>query len=119
MAQPQNPPVHAGNNDFTVQFKTVIELQKAYLSFVQEGAIFIETKKPFHLGERISLQIQLPKNEKTFSVSGEIIWVASDVEHGTKPGIAVQCSDGDAEAFRTTVETLLSNEKDISETHTM
>ena len=46
---------------------------KKFIKDVSKGGVFIETQKPFSVGQEIRLHIQLPNKSKPFEIVGEII----------------------------------------------
>lgn len=89
--------------------KDVTELHKSYLSFVENGGIFIKTENEYKLGEEVFLLMSLLEDEK-FPVTGKVVWVTPKGASGLKrPGIGVQFSDNsDMEQIRTKIETMLA-----------
>ena len=50
--------------------------KRAYRDFIQDlsrSGIFIETREPFQLDEKISLTFTMPKTESHFKISGKIV----------------------------------------------
>lgn len=54
---------------------------RVYHDFIQDlskGGVFIETREPLAVGERISLTFAMPASQNHFKVSGKIVRVAAD-----------------------------------------
>ena len=50
--------------------------KRAYRDFIQDlsrSGVFIETREPFQLDEKISLTFTMPKTESHFKISGKIV----------------------------------------------
>lgn len=60
--------------------------KRVYHDFIQDlskGGVFIETKEPLEIGERISLTFAMPATQNHFKISGKIVRAA-------KEGIGIQ-----------------------------
>lgn len=105
----------------SLAIKEKAALYAAYMPFIQGGALFIPTNKPFNIGDEIFLLLSLLDNPDKLKVAGRVVWVSS-VVHGNRPqGIGVQMSekDGGLQA-RNQIEGLLGNAlKSQRPTHTM
>ncbi|HLB55746.1 MAG TPA: PilZ domain-containing protein [Coxiellaceae bacterium] len=100
--------------ELTHHFTTVNALKEAFMPFVQDSGIFIPTDATFHLGDKIKVTVTLPENKQTFMLEGEVIWITPQSMHvpNHHPGIGVQCSTDEGEAFRNAVQQLLSGMKE-------
>jgi uncharacterized protein (TIGR02266 family) len=56
------------------------ELLKDYLFNLSLGGLFVETKDPLRIGERVQVIIFLPDKEKNLDVTGEVVWVRREEE---------------------------------------
>lgn len=105
----------------SLAIKEKAALYAAYMPFIQGGALFIPTNKPFNIGDEVFLLLSLLDNPDKLKVAGRVVWVSS-VVHGNRPqGIGVQMSekDGGLQA-RNQIEGLLGNAlKSQRPTHTM
>ena len=105
----------------SLAIKEKAALYAAYMPFIQGGALFIPTNKPFNIGDEVFLLLSLLDNPDKLKVAGRVVWI-SPVVHGNRPqGIGVQMSekDGGLQA-RNQIEGLLGNAlKSQRPTHTM
>lgn len=105
----------------SLAIKEKAALYAAYMPFIQGGALFIPTNKPFNIGDEVFLLLSLLDNPDKLKVAGRVVWI-SPVVHGNRPqGIGVQMSekDGGLQA-RNQIESLLGNAlKSQRPTHTM
>ena len=80
-----------------VTYFSVQDFVKDYLFDLSAGGIFVRTREPANLGEKLQLQIFLPDKEKEMTVLGEIIWVRKEEEVSDKgklpPGMGVRFLD--------------------------
>ncbi|MCF6288658.1 MAG: PilZ domain-containing protein [Proteobacteria bacterium] len=89
--------------------KSVTDLHKLYMPFIENSGIFVKTKNQYKLGEEVFLLLSLMEEEK-FPITGKVIWVTPSGASGLRhPGIGVQFSDNsDMEQARTKIETMLA-----------
>ena len=59
-----------------------------FIHDISNGGVFIETKAPFYVGQKIALNFTLPEIESPLSVGGKVIRVNSN-------GIGVKFIEGD------------------------
>lgn len=100
--------------ELTHHFTTLNALKEAFMPYVQDGGIFIPTTTTFHLGDKIKVTVTLPENKQTFMLEGEVIWITPQSVHqpNRHTGIGIQCSTDEGEAFRKSVEQLLTDVKE-------
>lgn len=89
--------------------KDVNELHKCYISFVENGGIFVKTKNEYKLGEDVFFLLSIME-EETLPITGKVVWVTPVGSGGLKsPGIGVQFADNaEMTKVRTNIETLLA-----------
>ena len=91
-------------NKVTVEFRNDKDLYKAYMPFIVNGGLFIETYQSYTLGDEIELQVSLPDSLESSTVSSQVCWITpSGVQNGTPPGIGVNFVD-DPEQVRNQIE---------------
>lgn len=91
------------------EINDVSELHKCYVSFIENGGIFVKTKNTYKLGDDVFLLLSVMDEEKT-PVTGKVIWITPVGSSGLKsPGIGIQFADNAEMAkIRTNIETLLA-----------
>ena len=108
-----------GGGILNINYAEKDALYKAYMPFVNNGAIFIPTVKDFELGHEIFLVLGLPDESEKIPVSCRVIWITPVAAQGNRtPGIGVQFRDYGV--ARTKIETVLAGllHSDLS-TYTM
>jgi len=63
-----------------VGYSTPKEFLKDYMFNLSLGGLFIETRDPLCIGERVQILLFLPDKEKDLEVTGEVIWVREEEE---------------------------------------
>jgi len=82
-----------------VNYQTVDEVFSDFSSNINDGGMFIETRKRHKPGASVRLEFSLPGSERPIHVWGRIVWVRTPEEAGQEPpGIGVQFEDLSAEA---------------------
>lgn len=69
-------------------------LFKSYMSFLNHGGLFVETKRTYGLGQKVFLKILMPDSDEKITTAGEVAWVTpQNVRGGKKKGIGVAFID--------------------------
>lgn len=93
----------------SVQFADKNDLYGAYMPFIKNGALFVQTKKSYSLGEEVFLLIRLLEEPEKFSVAGKVVWITPPcAQGGRKAGIGVQFVSDNAAQLRNKIETTLA-----------
>jgi len=80
-------------------------LYSAYLSFTQNGGLFIPTARTYELGDEVFMLLKVMDDHSITPVSGSVVWVTPAGAQGNKaPGIGVQFSDADNGSTRSNIE---------------
>ncbi len=80
-------------------------LYSSYMSFVQNGAVFVPTARSYDLGDQVFMLLKLMDDGSPIPVSGKIVWVTPAGAQGNKtPGIGVQFSEDDNGATKSDIE---------------
>jgi len=96
-------------------------LYASYMSFVENGGLFIPTAKQYALGDEIFLLLQLMDEPDRMPVAGKVVWVTPVGAEGNRTaGVGVQFSDQDKGIARNKIEQYLVGMLDGERpTHTM
>lgn len=96
-------------------------LYQAYMSFVQNGGLFIPTTKKYQLGDDVFMLLTLMEESERIPAAGKIIWITPIGAEGNRTaGIGVQFSPQDEGTTRDKIEKLLAGMLEIDRvTHTM
>jgi len=95
-------------------------LHAAYMPFIKGGALFIETDRPFNLGDEVFLRLTLMDEDDVWPIAGRVVWLTPRGSQGNrKQGVGLQFIDSDDPA-RVRVDILLAGAlKSDRPTHTL
>ena len=80
-------------------------LYASYLSFVQNGGVFVPTARSYALGDKVFMLLQVMDDAAMLPVAGTVVWVTPPGAQGNKtPGVGVQFSEEDNGATRSVIE---------------
>ncbi|MBT4963539.1 MAG: pilus assembly protein PilZ [Francisellaceae bacterium] len=95
-------------NVISIAIKDKSVLYAAYMPFVKEGGLFIPTKKPFSIGQKLSLMITLLEDPEKFPIEAEVVWCTpSGAQANRAAGIGLQFTGGESSALKRKIEGLL------------
>ena len=78
----------------TIQDKSV--LYGAYMSFLQNGGLFVPTTRPYRLGDEVFLLLTLMDEPEKLPVAGRVVWITPEGAQGNRQaGIGIEFSDED------------------------
>jgi len=81
------------------------ELNLSYITFVNEGGLFVPTKEPHVLGDIIEVDLTLPKKPEAIKIEGKVIWITPpNALYHSLPGIGVQFIGKNAKSIRGIIE---------------
>ncbi len=96
----------------TCQFSDVIALYRAYMSFVEKGAVFVASdREDVHLGDKVNVTMTLPKAKRELTFSGTIIWITPKklLSEEATTGVGVQLQSENAREVREQIEEILKD----------
>lgn len=71
-------------------------LYSSYMSFVQNGAVFVPTSRSYDLGDQVFMLLKLMDDTSPIPVSGKVVWVTPAGAQGNKSsGVGIQFADED------------------------
>ena len=110
----------ARNGILSLAIKDKAVLYAAYMPFIQNGGLFIPTKKEYEIGDEVFMLLSLMDEPEKLPVAGKVVWVTPKGAGGTKAaGIGVQFNDQD-DVARNKIETYLAGAPQSDRhTHTM
>ncbi len=88
-----------------VNYRTVDELFSEFARNINEGGIFVETENSQAIGNRVSLEFQIPGSSDPIQVSGTVVR-SSDGSDGEPAGMGIEFEDLDSDA-RTLINDLV------------
>ena len=104
----------------SLSIKDKATLYSAYMPFIAHGGLFINTEKPYQLGEEIFLLLNIMDEAEKIPVAGKVVWITPRGAQGNRSaGIGVQFSDQDDTARRTIENHLAGSLQSDRPTHTM
>ncbi len=91
----------------TIKDKSV--LFAAYMSFLEEGGLFIPTNKTFTMGEPVALLLSLMEESEKMAVDAKVVWLTPKGSQGNRAaGIGVEFSGDTAKDVRDKIEGYLA-----------
>ena len=108
------------NGILSLAIKDKAVLYAAYMPFIQNGGLFIPTKKEYDLGDEVFMLLNLMDEAEKIPVAGKVVWITPKGAQGNRAaGIGVQFNDQD-DVARTKIETYIAGAlQSDRHTHTM
>ena len=107
----------------TVSITDKNALYEAYMPFLNNGGLFIPTKKTYSLGNEVFVLLTLMDETEKLPFAGRVVWITPKGAQGNRmAGIGVQFNDDDpnCKTVRNKIETYLGGTlKSDRPTHTM
>ncbi|CAM3470360.1 MULTISPECIES: PilZ domain-containing protein [Psychrobacter] len=105
----------------TCHMEDIETLYASYLSFVNNGALFISSDRVQKLGDEVFIAVTLPNSSERLPMNGKVVWISSKVQSGRPAGFAVQIgTDIAGQRIKNEVERLLAGKIDsLQSTYTM
>jgi len=109
------------NAVISIAIKDKQALYMSYMPFVENGAIFVPTKKDYNLGDEMFLLVKIMDEIEPVHISGKIIWISPPGALGNRPqGVGVQFTGDTARATVSLIESKLGASVSLTRpTHTM
>lgn len=80
-------------------------LYSSYMSFVQNGGVFVPTARNYELGDKVFMLLKLMDDHSLVPVNASVVWVTPAGAQGNKvPGIGVQFAEDDRGATKSSIE---------------
>ena len=113
------PTPRQGILSLTIKDKSA--LYAAYMPFVINGGLFIQTNRQYEIGQEVFMLLNLMEETERLPIAGKIIWkTPPGSEVYRAEGIGVQFSDQDGGIARNKIETYLAGSLESDHpTHTM
>ena len=106
----------------TLAIKDKAALYSAYMPYIRNGGIFVQTPRRYFLGDEVFVLVTLPESTERMPVAGKVVWVTPAGAQGNRPaGIGVQFPDTpEGEAVKGRIEAILAGQLGSDKpTHTM
>ncbi len=109
------------NSVISIAIKDKQALYMSYMPYVENGGLFVPTKKDYSLGDEIFLLVKIMDETEPVQISGKIIWISPPGALGNRPqGIGVQFIGETAKKTANLIESKLGASISLTRgTHTM
>ena len=109
------------NKVISIAIKDKQALYMAYMPFVQDGGLFVPTKKDYKLGDEMFLLVKIIDEVEPVSISGQVVWITPPGALGNRPeGVGVQFTGDTAVKTKNLIESKLGASLSLGRgTHTM
>lgn len=103
-----------------VNIQDAAQLYAQYMSFVENGGLFVATNKNYKIGDEVFMLLSLFDEPDKIPVAGKVVWITPQGAQGNRSaGVGVQFN-GQDDTARHKIETLLTGSlKSDRPTHTM
>jgi type IV pilus assembly protein PilZ len=110
----------AGQGILSLSIKDVATLHASYMPYVENGGLFIPTKKIYRMGDEVFVLLSLIDESEKVPISGKVIWLTPSGAQGNRAaGIGVQFSESEALVVETIEKYLVGILESDRPTHTM
>ncbi len=105
----------------TCHIEDIATLYASYLSFVDNGALFVPTSRIQELGDEVFIAVTLPNSSERLPMNGKVVWINQKTQSNRPAGFAIQMStDAAGLKIRNEIERLLAGKIDSQQmTYTM
>lgn len=105
----------------TLSIKDKSSLYAAYMSFLNNGGLFIPTNRQYEMGQEVFMLLNLMEETERLPIAGKVVWkTPAGSESYRATGIGVQFTDQDGGVARAKIETYLAGALNSERpTHTM
>ena len=109
------------NSVLSLTIKDKSALYAAYMPFLENGGLFIPTKKLFSLGDEVFMLLTLTDSKEKLPLAGKVVWITPEGAQGNKTaGVGVEFNELDKGATKSKIEQLLAGALGSDrKTHTM
>jgi type IV pilus assembly protein PilZ len=109
-----------GQGILSLSIKDVANLHAAYMPYVENGGLFIPTKKKYSMGDEIFVLLTLIDEADKIPISGKVIWLTPSGAQGNRSaGIGVQFAENEANVVNVIEKYLVGMLQSDRPTHTM
>lgn len=96
-------------NVISIAIKDKAVLYAAYMPYIKEGGLFIPTKKPFAVGQKLDLAVTLMDDPEKFPVETEVVWCTPPgAQSNRAAGVGLQFVGGESGPLKRKIEGLLA-----------
>lgn len=99
----------AMNKLLTYNITDPLELNLSYITFVNNGGLFIPTKETYVLGEIVEVNLNISNKQEIIKIEGRVIWITpSNALYHSLAGIGIQFMGDNTKAVRAIIESHLT-----------
>ena len=93
------------NSVLSLTIKDKSALYAAYMPFLENGGLFIPTKKSFNLGDEVFMLLTLTDSKEKLPLAGKVVWITPGGAQGNKTaGVGVEFNELDKGATKSKIE---------------
>ena len=93
---PGTQPAGGKHGILSLSIKEVGVLYSAYMPFVENGGLFIPTRKQYELGDEVFVLLNLMDEPERIPLAGTVMWITPPNAQGNRAqGIGIQFNDKD------------------------
>lgn len=97
----------------TCHIEDIDKLYASYLSFVDNGALFVPTSRKQELGDEVFVAVTLSNSSERLPMNGKVVWINQKSQANRPAGFAVQIgTDVAGQRIKHEVERLLAGKID-------
>jgi len=117
----ENRPDKGRNAVISIAIKDKQALYMSYMPFIENGGLFVPTKKEYNLGDDMFLLVKIMDEIEPVHIAGKVAWVSPPGALGNRPrGVGVQFTGDDAKKTVHLIEDKLGASASLTRaTHTM
>lgn len=110
-----------GPGILTIHVEDKDDLYTAYMPFVVNGGLFIQTNKQYDIADEVFMLLAITDEPEKLPIAGKVVWVTPIGAQGNRrAGIGIQFSDQDKGKAKNKIETILAGRLESDKaTHTM
>lgn len=91
-----------------------VELNLSFMPFINNGGLFIPTISVYKLGDRVTIDLQLPGKKDSLKIEGKIVWITpKNALHHVLAGVGVQFVGSNAGTLRGSIEAQLDSSMEV------
>lgn len=92
----ENPANSSKHGILSISIKELPVLYSAYMPFVENGGLFIPTRKQYEMGDEVFILLGLMDEADRIPLSGRVVWLTPKAAQGNRAqGIGVQFTEKD------------------------
>lgn len=105
----------------SIAIKDKQALYMSYMPYVENGGLFVPTKKDYDLGDEMFLLVKIMDEPDPVQISGKVVWISPPGALGNRPrGVGVQFTGETAKKAANMIEQKLGASLSLTRpTHTM